>query len=347
MTALEDAFKEAEDFAAVAEERDQLRDALWRTQAQLKKSKLSSDLVAVAASRGARDAVLARPPVPVATVPKDLRRKGAEVALWHMTDWQGHKKTTSYDGEVMAERAHRFVDRALSIAEIQRADHPVKDCYILFGGDMIEGLFNFPTQVFEIDATLFQQFVHVAEVIDQIARRAASFFENVHIIGEWGNHGRLGSKRDAVPKHDNADRMTYELAATMGRDVKNLHWHERSAEDIQQVEIGNYRALLIHGDEVGRGGFASPMTIVAHVNRWKSGAWPWDFRDVYIGHYHQHQEWNLANGNGAVYMSGSLESDNRYAREGMASSAKPSQRLHFIDPRKGRVTAQYKVWVEE
>lgn len=37
---------------------------------------------------------------------------------------------------------------------------------------------------------------------------------------------------------------------------------------------------------------------------------------------------------------------NRYARDTMASSAIPSQRLHFIDPDAGHVTASYKVWLE-
>jgi viroplasmin and RNaseH domain-containing protein len=30
----------------------------------------------------------------------------------------------------------------------------------------------------------------------------------------------------------------------------------------------------------------------------------------------------------------------------MAASAVPSQRLHFIDPDKGRVTGIYKVWLD-
>jgi hypothetical protein len=34
------------------------------------------------------------------------------------------------------------------------------------------------------------------------------------------------------------------------------HWQD-CPEDIQRVEVGNYRALVIHGDEIGRGGFAS------------------------------------------------------------------------------------------
>lgn len=141
--------------------------------------------------------------------------------------------------------------------------------------------------------------------------------------------------------------MIQHLAREILDDEKRLIWHESSFEDIQRVEIGNYRALLIHGDEIGRNGYASPMTIVNHVAKWQSGAYAWEFRDCYLGHYHNHCEWALPNGRGAVYQTGAPESDNRYAGVHMAASATPSQRLHFIDPVKGRVTGQFKVFLDE
>lgn len=326
---------------------DDLRAALVRTQRDLLRAKGRTDHLTETVIEACRDAILAHP-IQIPTPPKDARRKAPEAALWHLTDWQGAKKTTTYDSEVMYKRVHRFVDKATKITEIQRADHPVKDCYILLGGDMIEGLFNFPTQPFEIDATLFGQYVSVSNLLVEVVTRALGVYENVTVVAEWGNHGRLGSKRDAVPRSDNADRMTYELARQVltSSGVKNLTWQD-CPNDIQRVEIGNYRALLIHGDEVGRNGYASATTIVNHVNRWRSGSYPWDFRDVYVGHYHTHYQYSLADGAGAVYGTGSTESDNRYASVGLASSSIPSQRLHFINPEAGRVTAQYQVWLDD
>lgn len=331
-----------------------LREALREANARLKKAKITSDTVAEAAFAGAKSAVLAQKRQVIKPFVSLKAKKGddkSEVALWHLTDWQGAKKTVSYNSDVMVERAHRFVDKALSITDIQRHDHPIKEAVILLGGDMIEGLFNFPTQPYEIDATLFDQFVNVADLLDQVMRRASGHYDKVQVVAEWGNHGRLGSKRDAVPKSDNADRMTYQLASVMGRDLKNVEW-SIVADDIQRVEVGNYRALLIHGDEVGRNGFASPSTISQHVARWKSGSYrvkgdPWPFRDVYVGHYHNHMQMSLPDGEGAVYYTGSTESDNRYARDSMAASAIPSQRLHFVEPRKGMVTAQYQILLDE
>jgi hypothetical protein len=164
----------------------------------------------------------------------------------------------------------------------------------------------------------------------------------VTVWPEWGNHGRLGSKRDAIPRSDNIDRMCYETAHLMVGNHPRLTW-EDSAEDIQRVEIGNYRALLMHGDETGRNGFTSPTTFLTYLNKLKAGGYGWAFRDVYTGHRHTHMEQSMADGAGAWYQTGSTESDNRYARDSLGSAAEPSQRLHFVDPTRGRVTAQYKI----
>ena len=324
----------------------ELRQALLRLQKQLKRSKERTEDLVEITQQAAYDAMLTIgkiPPVP--EVVPDKRKTKAEAALCYMTDWQGAKRTVSYNSEVMRKRVMEFASKAVRITDIQRADHPVKTCHILFGGDMVEGLFNFPTQAFEVDATLFEQYVQVSRLCVDVVRFALANYEQVTVIPEWGNHGRIGSKRDNVPRSDNFDRMCYELARQLLAGEKRLTWLD-CPEDVQRVEIGTYRALLIHGDEVGRNGFASPGAIDQHMNRWRSGSYPWEFRDVYVGHYHTHAEWPMANGLGSVYQTGSTESDNRYAGVMLAASATPSQRLHFVDPIKGRVTAVYKVWLD-
>lgn len=326
---------------------EEMQRALRSTQRQLAKAKQRTDELVAVTHDAARGAMLALGGVPIVPAPVlGSKKKSEEVALWHLTDWQGAKVTPSYNSEVMRQRVMKFCDKAEQITNIQRADHAVNDVVVCFGGDMVEGLFNFPTQPFEIDATLFEQYVTVSRLIVDVITRALQIYRKVTVVSEWGNHGRIGSKRDAVPRSDNIDRMCYELARQLLADNKRVTWNE-CPEDIQRIEIGQYRALIVHGDEVGRNGFASPMTIVSHVARWQSGSYPWEFRDCYIGHYHTHSEWALPNGKGSVYQTGSTESENRYAGVMLAASATPSQRLHFIDPVKGRVTAVYKVWLDD
>jgi hypothetical protein len=101
----------------------------------------------------------------------------------------------------------------------------------------------------------------------------------------------------------------------------------------------------MHGDELGRSGFASPAAWIAGANRWKAGAHDYDFHDIFLGHYHRHAQEPIQK-HYNIYWTGSTESDNRYARDSMAASGRPSQRLHFVDPIKGRTTAQYQVWLD-
>lgn len=324
----------------------ELRKALLNTQKQLSKLKERTNDLVDATFRGAYEAMLAMGEVnPVKAPVIDKRKTKEEVALLHATDWQGAKLTTSYNSEIMKKRVMQFAEKAVAITQIQRADHPVKNCVVLFGGDMVEGLFNYPGQLWEIDSSLFEQYTTVARLCVDFIRYLLAHFEKVEVIAEWGNHGRIGSKRDNVPKNDNVDRMVYELARQILADEKRLKW-EDCPNDWQKIEIGNYRAVLIHGDEIGRNGFSSSNQIIAHINRWKSGALGYEFRDCYSGHYHTHLELPTADGLGALYQTGSTESDNRYARDLLAASATPSQRLHFIDPNKGRVTAAYKIWLD-
>jgi hypothetical protein len=99
----------------------------------------------------------------------------------------------------MRTRVLEFAKKAVRITDIQRADHPVKEVTIAFGGDMVEGLFNFPSQAFEIDSTLFEQYVNVSRLIVDVVRYALANYEKITVVPEWGNHGRIGSKRDNVP----------------------------------------------------------------------------------------------------------------------------------------------------
>jgi hypothetical protein len=323
-----------------------LRKALINTQKALQKAKDRTEELGEAVFRAAYDATLSMGAIP--PVPKPLVKNGkgkAEVALVHATDWQGAKVTTSYNSEVMKKRVMEFAAKSVKITEIQRHDHPVKDAVIMFGGDMVEGLFNYPAQLWEVDSSIFEQYTTVSRLMVDFVRYFLANFEKVTVVAEWGNHGRIGSKRDHVPKNDNFDRMCYELSRQLLAGEKRLTG-EDCPEDIQRVEIGAYRALLMHGDEVGRAGFASPSAWQAAGNRWKAGSYKWDFTDIYLGHYHRTASEPMSAQDGMIYWTGSTESDNRYARDSMAVSGIPSQRLHFIDPVKGRVTAQYQVWLD-
>lgn len=296
----------------------------------------TTDLVD-AVYQAASQALLATPRTKTLQPVKDLRKGKAEVALVHLTDWQAGKKTVSYDINTLSKRVEQMTSKVLELTNIQRAHHPVRECVVMLGGDMVEGIGIFPGQAFEVEAHLFKQLFEVVRIIENTIRTFAQHFETVTVICEFGNHGRLGRKGD-MPSGDNIDRMSYQIAKRNCQELKNVKW-QMSESWYQIFAIGNYNVLLVHGDEIGAFG-----SILRKVSAWSTGVVE-PFDDCYMGHFHTPTSLTMANG-GRVFVTGSPESHNEYARTFIAAVGKPSQRLHFVDPVKGRVTSEYICWLD-
>lgn len=328
----------------LSREVDELRQALRRSQQQTRVAKRRSADLVEAVYQGARDAALAQGmPKPVVPPARDRRRAGVEVALVHATDWQLGKQTAGYDIATCRDRVLRLAEKTLAMTEIQRADHPVHECHVMFGGDMVEGVGIFPGQAYEVESHLFEQLFACANLMHEFVGVLLSGFAKVRVTCEYGNHGRLGRKGD-MPGGDNVDRMAYRIAGDRFADDDRVEWHT-SGDWYQIVEVGNYRALLVHGDEIKSfGGNTPAFGILRKCNQWAAGVID-DFADVYMGHFHTPMTLTMANGC-QIYVTGSPESDNVYAKEFMAATGRPSQRLHFVDPAGGSVTASYLIWLD-
>ena len=332
----------ADDIGAQAEIAE-LRSALRQAQQREARAKKRSDDLVQAVYQAARDAARAVPNSRILIPSKDKRKGKAEVALVHATDWQLGKKTVSFGVSTLSARMEQFTEKIFELTEIQRAHHPVKECVLLFGGDMVEGIGIFPGQAYEVEAHLFDQLFEATRIMETMVRSLAGFFDKVHVVCEFGNHGRLGRKGD-MPAGDNIDRMAYRIASERTASLKNVTW-QMSGDWYQIVTIGNYKALLVHGDETNSfGGNTPAFGILRKVNAWSTGVVE-DFQDCYMGHWHTPMSLTMANA-GRIFVTGSPESHNEYARAFIAAVGQPSQRLHFIDPIKGRVASEYVVWLD-
>ncbi len=321
---------------------EELQAALRRTQAKLARKEQRAEELAAAVYRAAFDAALSfGKPRPVAK-PASKGKGGEEVALVHLTDWQFGKATASYDMDVCRARIGMAVDKVREITDLRRASAVVDRCVVMLGGDMVEGVSIFPGQAYEVQAHLYEQLFGVSRLIVDTLRALLGSFVDVDVVCEYGNHGRLGRRGD-MPSADNVDRMAYEIARQQLADELRLSW-QSSPDFYQSVTIGNYRALLIHGDEINSyGGNHPSYGIVKRVSGWQAGGGgiP-EFTDCYIGHFHRPDTYTLPAG-GSIFITGSPESGNAYAAAFMAASGRPTQRLHFIDPVKGRVIAEHRL----
>ena len=164
---------------ALQNEIAELRAALKTAQQKEARAKKRSDDMVEAVYQAARDAARTTPthkPVPFR---KDSRKGKSEVALVHATDWQLGKRTVSFGISTLAKRMEQFTDKIMALTDLQRADHPVKDCTIMFGGDMVEGIGIFPGQAYEVEAHLFEQLFEATAVMESMVVSLSNFFEKV------------------------------------------------------------------------------------------------------------------------------------------------------------------------
>lgn len=282
--------------------------------------------------------------------PRLLKPKGdgpEEVCVPLLSDLQCGKITPDYNTEVCRERVMRYAEKIVRITNVQRADHPVRHCVVPMLGDVLEGTDIFPGQQWLIDSTLYRQvFESTPGIIVDFLRYLLSNFDTVTVEAVQGNHGRIGRKGVFGPE-DNADRMVYRVAKLMLRDEPRLQFNmadpvgERAWYKI--MTIGQYKALLIHGDQI-RGSMGYPFYgLGKKVHSWASGGLGEDsyFQDVMLGHWHQLAM--VPMNKRKVWQNGSTESTNTFASEMLAAQSDPSQWLLFVDGEAGRVTASYGV----
>jgi hypothetical protein len=319
--------------AAESPELAALRNANATLQRQLRAARDAKAELVDAVYRAAYDAAVTIGHPPRVKTPKPVKRAAdAHVALLHTTDWQGGKETIDYNLSVLESRLSLMMDKTAAL--VGHHGHQVRECVILFGGDDIEGVTIFPSQPFEVHAGLYEQVFTVVRYKRMVVERALAMFDKVTVRRKWGNHGRIGKFGD-IPDTDNLDLMADTFAAEAFRDDQRVEWHTGNLDYIQQFQIGNYHAALLHGNEFYRS--FSAQRVVNKVTAWQT---IYGFGDVYMGHFHRSDTYGLPNGT-TVYMTGSPESSNSYAADQLAAKSSPSQRLHFIDPDAGRVQAAH------
>lgn len=324
-----------------------LKAAHTRTLRKLEKSRISKDELVEAVYEAVKDAASTLTIDPVKPPVKDKRRKHEEVAVPLVSDLQLAKVTPTYDSDTCEKRMELYADKIIELTDIQRSDHPIRRAVVPCLGDIIEGECIFPGQSHLIDGGLYRQIaVDGPRIIVNFLRKLLTCFDTIHVEWVIGNHGRIGRRGDFEPE-TNGDRMLGKIVSDLLRNEPRITFNipdgrgERNWYSV--CEVGNWKALCIHGDQIkGHSGFPW-YGLGKKVNGWASGAIPEEFFDVLMGHWHQIASIPL--NKRTVYVNGSTESYNTFAQENLAAMSDPAQWLLFVHPEHGRVTAEYKVWL--
>ena len=319
---------------------------LVRVQRQVKAAQARTADLVQAVYQGARDAStiagMAKPVKP----PKRRASKGsAEVALLHLTDTHIGAVTSSFDSAVAEQRVATTIAKTIHLTDIQRKDHDVDHCVVILGGDLIEQTGQFPHQAWAVDASTFEQLFDAARIIESAILTLLEHFATVEVYLTPGNHGRVGRGKGRqsldYESDTNWDRIVGRIIGERLDAQTRLAWHPCESW-YSIVEVGAYRALAHHGDTIRSFGGSTPSYGI--VKKHQSWVTFMQFHDAYLGHFHTPMQLPMANG-GRIFVTPSLVSDSAFAKEFVAAASLPAQRLHFVDPERGRVTAEYLVWL--
>jgi len=340
-------------FAAIDERVRFLQDTNRRLMAQLTKARVSKQDLVDAVYRAASDGIANLDIKPVVPPRLDKRQKSAETAVAVLSDWQLAKMTETYSSKVCEERIEKYAEKVIALTDIQRADHPVRDCRVYLLGDILEAELIFPGQAHAVDASLYRQVtIDGPRILSNFLRKMLSHFDHVHAVGVIGNHGAIAGFRIGRQFHpeSNADRMLYRIVQQILEPEKRLTWNipdggvERKwyATDL----VGEKTFFLFHGDQVRGTMLGFPWYgFGRRLQGWRNGAIktggiPIPFDYALSGHFHTPVRLFL--NTITLWGNGSTESSNEYAAENMAAAGEPCQWLLFSHPKHG-VTAEYLV----
>lgn len=252
-----------------------------------------------------------------------------------LSDLHFGKKTGTYNMEIALNRFVGLIDNVLRILEERNKIKPVREIYLLWTGDIIDGEQIYATHGSHIDDHVVNQIFKSLEiVVPQILRLTeAGYTVHNHVVR--GNHGRVSKFHHEVTNWDYIYGLTLQ---TMLKNTPNMtfnvtpNWH-------QVVNVQGNRILQWHGHQIKMHLNLPWYSLTARISRWAICEDLEDFDISVSGHFHSSSvlNWNEKK----LFTNGTMVSGDQFALEYIGLAASECQHLFGVD--KTGVTWRYEV----
>ncbi len=229
---------------------------------------------------------------------------------------------------------NRLAQLETNVQEILQS-HPVEELVVLLAGDIVHGRLG---HSLEDDLTLpvATQVDLALHSLTHVIGRLAAQVPKVKIHSVAGNHGRWPGTRK-VPtdrRWSNLDTIVAQsLQALCEATLPNVRFDERISSR-RIVEVGDFRILLLHGDQL-RGGPYAATGVQRELGRWllRSAQQGQRAPDLLVAG-DKHIAASLPVGFADALINGSFVGEDVFAQN--FNPSPPSQTLFFIRPDVGR-----------
>lgn len=327
------------------DERDRLR-AQYR--ASLREANLHRELLELA-----REAWQPYAPAPV-VAPKVAKSTLREDAILSWADWHGGEVVdydvmqgyNAYDPAIMCRRAQYTVDTTLELLFARHVGTTFERLWVFDLGDSING--DLLDEAKATNAVPVNESMRLVAHVRARALTELAAYLPVTYIAVPGNHARRSPKMQWKLPTETGDWLIAEMVGDLCRENERIQCVSPKSWSVN-VEIRDHVHALNHGTTMAKGGFGGiswysiqrsdgKLTALEsargrHVNfRW-------------LGHIHQRAEIPAMDGEGELFVVGSLKGGDEYALYGLQSYSGPRQQLVGCHEKTG-VSWRYPLFVQ-
>lgn len=246
------------------------------------------------------------------------------LADWHVGQ-VSDVLTNTYNKSVFKNRINRLKEGIQ--AWMQTHDRPIRKCWIVVNGDMLDGPNGTmrPNQQYEQDLFYNDQTRVASRSLSEVISFVRGHLPNsipISIQAVPGNHGRSTKEREDDP-YRMIELATYQISEAITEDLENLEW-SIAREIFQDWLINHYsrttQIIQTHGDR-------SYKNYKDHIEALMDKRA--DYHLLTSGHYHHEKIQEDLDKLGV--QSGSLAGDEPYGLHRLAVGSRPSQRIMMVD----------------
>ena len=285
-------------------------------------------------------------------IPK--RRKGAKPATTPVvaaSDWHSAQivKPSAVGGlnehspEIGQERAQKFARDVAKRIKFQQGAFQIDDVILWLGGDFMVGEIHGVDSARACEMAPLEEVSFCRDVLSGVITHLLGELDvRLHIVCNWGNHGRTTEKPRSTRKHAYSyEQFLYTQLAQDFADEPRVCF-DVSESPWKVVEVGGLRLVTHHGDGImgrsagkGVGGLAVPFLRLAKDVLAQHDA---DF--LMIGHYHTYAMWRLGG------INGSLVGIDEYAFGRGLRAERPTQVMFQIDHERSSIGTVIPIWAD-
>ena len=273
-------------------------------------------------------------------------REATAVALasdWHIEEYVDPATIddlNAYDLAIAEQRAQKFFCGIVWLLKDHTTSFRIRDLILWLGGDIITGYIHEELQEENaLSPTIATRFGRQLIVWGIKHLLAETDIDTLHVLCNFGNHGRTTKKRRVSTAAANSfEYLLYHMIAQDFEDEPRVKFTIAQGAQIY-YQVYDFTTRWHHGDDVryhgGVGGVFIPLNKA--INQWQGNRWA---HITNIGHFHQYM--SLPD----KVTNGSLIGYGPYALSIKARYEPPQQAFYLIDARRGKCQST-PIWVSE